>query len=80
MDWAPQALVIILSVFLALFLGLAVALTVILIKITRQIKTITTAAERTVVKMEQTATNASTYTSPLFMAKFIKNFMTNSKK
>ena len=80
MDWAPQALVIILSIFLALFLRLSIALTIIVIKITRQIKTITTVAERTVVKMEETASNASTFTSPLFLARFVKNFMKNSKK
>ena len=45
MEWA-QVLVIILSVFLALFLGLAIVLTLLLIRITKQIKSITNTAER----------------------------------
>jgi hypothetical protein len=40
MDWA-QVLVVILSLFLAIFLLLAIVLTVMLIKVTRQIKTVT---------------------------------------
>lgn len=79
MDWAPQVLVVILSVFLALFLLLSIVLVVLLIKVTKQIKTVTTSAERTVVKLEEAATNASTYTSLSFLAKAAKNFMSNKK-
>lgn len=79
MDWAPQVLVVILSIFLALFLILAIILIALLIKVTKQIKTVTTSAERTVVKLEEAATNASTYTSLSFLAKAAKNFVNNKK-
>lgn len=71
--WA-EVLVIILSVALALFLVLACVLVGLLIKVTRQIKSITTSAERAVSNLESTATNISTYTSPVFFIKAIKSY------
>lgn len=79
MEWA-HVLVIILSVFLAIFLLLAVILIALLIKITRQIKRVTTTAERAAVKLESTATNVSTYTSPLMLMKVVKSFINDKRK
>lgn len=79
MEWA-QILVIILSVFLALFLALSVALVILLIKVTRQIKRITSSAERTVSKVENVASNFSVASSPTVLAKVAKTFVNNLKK
>lgn len=79
MEWA-QVLVIILSVFLAIFLILAVVLTALLIKVTRQIKSITTTVEKAAMKLESTATNVSMYTSPLMIAKAFKSFINEKKR
>ncbi|HRC28135.1 MAG TPA: hypothetical protein PKV96_01990 [Candidatus Saccharimonas sp.] len=79
MEWA-YVLVIILSVFLALFLALAIALVVLLIKITRQIKSVTSVAERTALKFESAADSAAAFASPLAVAKLFKSFMSNRKK
>lgn len=78
MEWA-MVLVIILSVFLALFLALAIVLTVLLIKVTKQIKSVTATAERTALKFENFASNAATFTSPVALAKIVKSFITNRK-
>ena len=58
MEWA-QILVIILSVFMALFLLLAIVLVVKLIQISRQIRRITSSAERTALKIESVATSTA---------------------
>ena len=79
MDWA-QILVIILSVFLALFLLLAIVLVVMLIKVTRQIKTVTDSAQRTVAHMESAAAGFSKTTSPLFVLGLVKKFFNKAKK
>lgn len=79
MDWA-MILVIILSVFLALFLLLGIILTVLLIKITKQIKTVAGAAERTALKFESAAGNVATYSSPLALAKLVTTFIKKVKK
>lgn len=78
MEWA-QVLVIILSVFLAIFLVLAVVLTALLIKVTKQIKSITTKAEKAAMRLESTATNVSMYTSPMMIAKAVKSFFNDKK-
>ena len=70
MDWA-QVLVIILSIFLAIFLLLGIILTILLIKITRQIKSVTESAERTVNGLEGMVARASSFTSPVHLAKVI---------
>ena len=79
MEWA-QVLVIILSVFLALFLLLAIVLVALLIKVTRQIKSITNTAERTVDKVENVAGKFSAAASPAVVAKVAKTFINNLKK
>ena len=79
MDWA-MILVIILSVFLALFLAVAIVLVFMLMKVTRQIQSITSVAERTALKIERAATNAATFTSPVALMKLVKSFVMNRKK
>lgn len=79
MEWA-MVLVIILSVFLALFLALAIVLVILLIKVTKQIKSVTGAAERTALKFESAAANAATFTSPIALAKIVKSFINDRKK
>lgn len=68
MDWA-QILVIILSFFLALFLLLAIVLTAFLIRLTRQIKSVTSSAERTAASVEKAVVGFTNVTSPIFLAK-----------
>jgi len=79
MDWA-QVLVIILSVFLAIFLLLAVVLTILLIKVTKQIKSITSTAERAAIKLEGVARNISTAASPMLIAKLVRSFVKAKRK
>lgn len=74
MDWA-QILVYILGAFLALFLLLAIILTVLLIKVTKQIKIVTNAAERTVHNIENTANTISSIVTPSVMAKAASTFI-----
>ena len=70
MDWA-QILVIILSIFLALFLLLAIVLVAILIKLTRQIKSVTGTAQRTVESVEKAVVGFTSVTSPVYLAKML---------
>ena len=79
MEWA-QVLVIILSVFLAIFLLLGIALLVLLIKVTRQIKSVAGAAERTALKVEGLATNVAAFSSPVAIAKMVSSFVKNFRK
>lgn len=78
MEWA-QVLVIILSVFLALFLLLGIVLVALLIKVTKQIKSVTSTAERTALKFESAASNAAAFTSPVAIAKMVKSFISDKK-
>ncbi len=73
MSDAAEILVIILSIFLAFFLALAIALTVMLIKVTRQIKTITESAQSTVDNVNKFVEGATRATSPAVLAKLIFN-------
>lgn len=59
MDGAAQILVIVLAIMLALFLFLSIVLFVLLIKISKQIKSVTESAERTVHSVESAAGNVS---------------------
>lgn len=79
MDWA-QVLVIILSVFLAVFLLLAVILTIMLIKVTKQIKAITSTAGRAALKLEGVARSVSTAVSPMLIARVVRSFMKSKKR
>lgn len=79
MEWA-QVLVIILSVFLAIFLLLGIVLLALLIKVTRQIKSVAGAAERTALKVEGMATNIAAFSSPVAIAKMVSSFVKNFRK
>lgn len=79
MEWA-QILVIILSVFLALFLLLSVILVVLLIRVTRQIKRVTSSAERTALNIENVVANTAKFTSPVLLGKFVVEQLKKFKK
>lgn len=79
MDWA-QVLVIILSIFLAIFLLLGIILVTLLIKVTRQIKSVTESAERTVGHIEGAAASVARFTSPSFLISFITKQFKKRKK
>lgn len=80
MEWAPQALVIILAVALAIFLILAIALMIMLIKITRQIKRVTTTAEKTAVAAENFFTTVMRMVSPAVIGSAILEVIKKSTK
>ncbi len=71
MSNAAEILVIILSAFLALFLLLSIILTILLIKVTRQIKSVTSTAQHAVDNINQVAMNASKFSSPALIGKFV---------
>jgi uncharacterized protein YoxC len=66
MDWA-QVLVIILSIFLAIFLLLAIILVVMLLRVTKQIKAVTSSAQRTAENIETAVSGITKVTSPIFL-------------
>lgn len=68
---AMEILVIILSVFLALFLLISIVLVVLLVKVTQQIKRVTTTAEKTVIGVESVVANISRISSPALAAKMV---------
>ena len=71
MSNAAEILVIIISVFLGLFLLLAIVLTVLLIKVTKQIKSVTSTAQNAVENLNQFTLNVSKVTSPALVGKFL---------
>ena len=77
---AAEILVIILSVFLGLFLLLAIVLTVLLIKVTKQIRSVTSTAQSAVENINQLAVNASKVTSPAIIGKFLMDQLKKVKK
>lgn len=79
MDWA-QILVIILSTFLAIFLLLAIALTVLLIKVTKQIKSVTSTAARTADNLEKTIAGFTAASSPVLIFKTLMKYIKKHKK
>lgn len=79
MDGAAGILVIVLSVVLAIFLLLAIVLTILLIKITKQIKDVTSSAQRTTHMLESAAANVSRFTTPLMIVKAFKGQFKKSK-
>lgn len=79
MDFA-MILVYILAAFLALFLLLAIILVVLLIRITKQIKNVTGAAERTAQHFEGVAANFSKISTPAFFAKMVARKLKSRKK
>jgi uncharacterized protein YoxC len=79
MDWA-QILVVILSIFLAIFLLLAIILTALLIKVTRQIKTVTNSAGRTMEHIESAVAGLTKITSPVLLVKMVTKYFKKAKK
>ena len=77
---ASEVLVIILSIFLALFLLLAIILTVLLIRVTQQIKSVTTTAQTAVERISSVAETAGKVVSPAIALKFVTSFLKKSKK
>lgn len=74
---ATEILVIILSVFLALFLLAGIVLTVLLIKVTLQIRRVTTKAEQTADSFESAMKNASGVASKAMIGRVVlKGFKT----
>lgn len=80
MNLAAEILVIILSIFLAIFLILGIVLIAYLIKLTRQIRDITTSAEKTVGEIETIVTRIGKVTSPIFLAEIIGKLLSFFKK
>lgn len=80
MDYASEILVIILSAALAVFLVLAIILTGYLISLTRQIRRVTSSAERTVGNIESVVEGVSKVTTPMFVAEMINRFVNKVKK
>ncbi len=78
MDWS-QVLVIILAVFLAIFLVLAIVLTALWIRVTMQIKSITGAAERTALKIENVAEHAAKFATPMAVFNLVSKYMKKDK-
>lgn len=79
MDWA-FVLVVILSVFLAIFLVLSIILAVMLIRVARQIRNITSAAERTAQTVESVASRVAKITTPVAVTKLVLSLIRNFKK
>lgn len=80
MSNAAEILVIILSVFLALFLILAIILTILLIKVTKQIRQVTNKADNVVGHLNQFAVNATKFSSPALIGKFVFDQIRRMKK
>lgn len=79
MEWA-QILVIILSIFLALFLLLGVVLLIMLIRLTRQIKTVTSSAERTANHIERLIRGVAHVIDPLVIFSGIKKILRRKRR
>lgn len=84
MSPAAEILVIILSVVLAVFLILGIVLSIYLIKLTRDIRSVTRSAGRTVDHIESAVSGVTKLTSPIFIAeminRYIKKFTKKKKK
>jgi uncharacterized metal-binding protein len=77
---AMEILVIILSVFLALFLLVGIVLAVLLVRVTQQIKRVTTSAERTVGNLEHVIAGVNKVTTPAMIAKMVMSQVKRRKK
>lgn len=80
MSNAAEILVIILSVVLAVFLVLSIILTVLLIKVTKQIKNVTSTAQSAVDNVNAFASNVSKYSSPALFGKFMVDQFNRMRK
>ena len=79
MDWA-QILVIMLAVLFAVFLVVAIAVALLLLKLTRQIKSATSSAERTMRALEGSVGAFNKAALPLMVTKGIINKLTKHSK
>lgn len=77
---AMEILVIILSAFLALFLLIGIVLAVLLIKITQQIKRVTTSAEKTMNGFESVVSSVGKVTTPAMLAKMVLGQVNKRRK
>lgn len=77
---AMEILVIILSIFLAIFLLIGIVLIVLLIRVTQQIKRVTTTTERTVGGIENVVVGINKYTTPSIVAKMFMNQLKKRRK
>ncbi len=77
---AMEILVIILAAFLALFLLVGIVLAVLLVRITQQIKRVTTSAERTVGNIEGVVAGVSKVTTPAMLAKLVFSEVNKRRK
>tara|TARA_R100000655_G_scaffold16806_1_gene36262 strand:- start:529 stop:771 length:243 start_codon:yes stop_codon:yes gene_type:complete len=68
---ATEVLVIILSIFLAIFLIVGIALVALLIKVTLQIKKVTSAADKAVTNAEAFTANISKATSQAYLGRML---------
>lgn len=78
MDWA-QILVIILSVFLALFLLIGIVLGIMLVRLTRQIRTVAAVAERAALTVEKTVRSAHVAAVPAMILGKVMKYMKKEK-
>ncbi len=77
---AMEILVIILAAFLALFLLVGIVLAVLLVRVTQQIKRVTTSAERTVGSLEGVIAGVSKVTTPAMLAKIVLGQVNKRRK
>lgn len=79
MSPSTETLVIILSIFLALFLALATALVIYLIILTRQIRRLTTTAEKAVDNIGSIVSGLARIISPMFVIEIISGVLKKIK-
>jgi len=77
---AMEILVIILSAFLALFLLIGIILIGLLIRVTQQIKRVTSTAERTVGNIESVVNGVGKVTTPAMLAKLVLGEVNKRRK
>lgn len=77
---AMEILVIILSIFLTIFLVIGSILVILLIRVTRQIKRVTTSAEHAVSNVEGIINGFSKVAKPAMVAKLIMNIVSKRSK
>ena len=77
---ALELLVIILSAFLALFLLIGIVLAILLVRVTQQIKRVTTSAERTVGSIESVVNGVGKVTTPAMLAKLVLGEVNKRRK
>lgn len=77
---AMEILVIILSIFLALFLVVGIVLVILLVRVTQQIKRVTSSAERTIGGIETVVASARKVATPAMLAKIVMDQVGKRRK